>query len=89
MVHRQQHETISLKQEKQYIHDINQMKRLREQLSSKRASEEKIDEALSQRDEVEVKLKVIFYPQFEHNLKLMYLLNIIPFNVLMFVTFCM
>ena len=83
MVHRQQHETISLKQEKQYIHDINQMKRLREQLSSKRASQEKIEEAHSQRDEVEVQLKVIFI----HSLKLMSLLYWIQPNVLVFITF--
>ncbi|ONK68744.1 uncharacterized protein A4U43_C05F15500 [Asparagus officinalis] len=57
MAHRQQHETISLKQEKQYIHDINQMKRLREQLSSKAAPQEQIDEALNQKEEVEGRFK--------------------------------
>ncbi|ONK81877.1 uncharacterized protein A4U43_C01F33780 [Asparagus officinalis] len=57
MVHRQQHETMSLKQEKQYISDIKQMKRLREQLSLRKAPQEQIEEALNQRDEIETQFK--------------------------------
>ncbi|KAJ6833087.1 trichohyalin [Iris pallida] len=57
MVHRQQHETIDLKQEKYYIREINQLKRLREQLSLKKAPQEEIDKALAQRAEVYTRLE--------------------------------
>ncbi|KAJ6793171.1 trichohyalin [Iris pallida] len=59
MVHRQQHETIDLKQEKHYIREINQLKRLREQLSVKKVPQKEIDEALGQKVEVYTHLEIL------------------------------
>lgn len=53
-----QHETLPLKEEKQFIREIKQLKQLREQLSSNMGSQDEIKEALQQREEIEERLKV-------------------------------
>lgn len=58
MEHVMQHETLPLKEEKQFIREIKQLKQLREQLSSNMGSQDEIQQALDQRQEVEERLKV-------------------------------
>ncbi|CAA0824390.1 Unknown protein [Striga hermonthica] len=53
-----QHETLQLKEEKQLIREIKQLKQLREQLSSNMGSQDEIKQALEQREEVEERLKI-------------------------------
>ncbi|KAL2529788.1 titin-like protein [Forsythia ovata] len=57
MEHVMQHETLPLKEEKQFIREIKQLKQLREQLSSNMGSQDEIQQALDQREEVEERLK--------------------------------
>ncbi|KAL2497443.1 Uncharacterized protein Adt_22994 [Abeliophyllum distichum] len=52
-----QHETLPLKEEKQFIREIKQLKQLCEQLSSNMGSQDQIQQALNQREEVEERLK--------------------------------
>ncbi|KAL2505925.1 CAP-Gly domain-containing linker protein 1 [Abeliophyllum distichum] len=59
MEHVMQHETLPLKEEKQFIREIKQLKQLREQLSSNMGSQDEIQQALNQREEVEERLKVL------------------------------
>ncbi|CAA2995479.1 Hypothetical predicted protein [Olea europaea subsp. europaea] len=59
MEHVMQHETLPLKEEKQFIREIKQLKQLREQLSSNMGSQDEIQQALDQRQEVEERLKVL------------------------------
>ncbi|KAL2499426.1 proton pump interactor 1 [Abeliophyllum distichum] len=58
MEHVMQHETLPLKEEKQFIREIKQLKQLCEQLSSNMGSQDQIQQALNQREEVEERLKV-------------------------------
>lgn len=53
-----QHETLPLKEEKQFIREIKQLKQLREQLSTNMGSQDEIKKALEQRQETEERLKV-------------------------------
>ncbi|KAK6160886.1 hypothetical protein DH2020_004267 [Rehmannia glutinosa] len=59
MEHMIQHETLPLKEEKQLIREIKQLKQLREQLSSNMGSQDEIKQALEQREEVEERLKIL------------------------------
>ncbi|KAL2480397.1 CAP-Gly domain-containing linker protein 1 [Abeliophyllum distichum] len=52
-----QHETLPLKEEKQFIREIKQLKQLCEQLSSNMGSQDQIQQALNQREEVQDRLK--------------------------------
>ncbi|KAL8058885.1 hypothetical protein ABFX02_03G051000 [Erythranthe guttata] len=54
-----QHETLPLKEEKQLIREIKQLKQIREQLSSNIGSQDEINQALEQREEVEERLKIL------------------------------
>ncbi|XP_073283301.1 uncharacterized protein [Primulina huaijiensis] len=54
--HMIQHETLPLKEEKQFIHEIKQ---LREQLSSSKCSQNEIQQALEQREQAEERLKTL------------------------------
>lgn len=58
MEHMIQHETLPLKEEKQLIREIKQLKQLREQLSSNMGSQDEIKQAIEQRGQVEERLKV-------------------------------
>lgn len=55
-----QHETLPLKEEKQFIREIKQLKQIREQLSSNMSSEDQVQQDMNQRDQVEEHLKVLF-----------------------------
>ncbi|XP_075515893.1 uncharacterized protein LOC142550701 [Primulina tabacum] len=57
--HMIQHETLPLKEEKQLIHEIKQLKQLREQLSSSNCSQSEIQQALEQREQAEERLKTL------------------------------
>lgn len=61
MEHMIQHETLPLKEEKSYIREIKQLKQTREQLSSSLGSQEDIQEAIDQKDQVEERLKVLIF----------------------------
>ncbi|KAL3505531.1 hypothetical protein ACH5RR_035372 [Cinchona calisaya] len=54
-----QHETLPLKEEKQFIREIKQLKQLREQLSSNIGSQDEVQQALIERDKNEVLLKIL------------------------------
>ncbi|KAL3639840.1 hypothetical protein CASFOL_014808 [Castilleja foliolosa] len=57
--HMIQHETLPLKEEKQLIREIKQLKQYREQLSSNMGSKGEIKQALEQKEEVEERLKIL------------------------------
>ncbi|KZV37046.1 hypothetical protein F511_11992 [Dorcoceras hygrometricum] len=57
--HMIQHETLPLKEEKQLINEIKQLKHLREQLSSSNCSQNEIEQALEQREQAEERLKIL------------------------------
>ncbi|KAH7846259.1 hypothetical protein Vadar_011826 [Vaccinium darrowii] len=59
MEHMIQHETLPLKEEKHLIRQINQLKHLRDQLSSNMGSHDEVQQALDQRDQNEEKLKIL------------------------------
>ncbi|CAA0824389.1 Unknown protein [Striga hermonthica] len=59
MEHAIQHETLSLKEEKQFIREMKQLKQLREQLPANLGSQDEIKQALEQRHEAEVRLKIL------------------------------
>lgn len=59
MEHMIQHETLPLKEEKQFIREIKQLKQLREQLSSNIGSQDEVQQALKKRDEFEERLKIL------------------------------
>ncbi|KAK4389982.1 Proton pump-interactor 1 [Sesamum angolense] len=59
MEHMIQHETLPLKEEKQLIREIKQLKQLREQLSSNMGTQDEIKQALEQREEIEDRLKIL------------------------------
>ncbi|XP_021646403.2 uncharacterized protein LOC110639671 isoform X2 [Hevea brasiliensis] len=54
-----QHETLPLKEEKNYIREIKQLKQIREQLSSSLGNQEDVLEAIDQKDQVEERLKLL------------------------------
>lgn len=56
-----EHETLPLKEEKQFIREIKQLKQLREQLSSSLGKQDEVQEALDQKDHVEQSSKVVFF----------------------------
>lgn len=62
MEHMIQHETLPLKEEKHLIRQINQLKHLRDQLSSNMGSQDEVQQALDQREQNEEKLKVCVLP---------------------------
>ncbi|KAJ4830907.1 hypothetical protein Tsubulata_039028, partial [Turnera subulata] len=55
--HMIQHETLSLKEEKQYIREINELKQKQEQLSSNIASQDELQKAMDQKDQAGERLK--------------------------------
>ncbi|XP_073277030.1 uncharacterized protein [Primulina huaijiensis] len=57
--HKIQHETLPLKEEKLFIHEIKRLKQLREQLSSSNCSQSEIQQALEQREQAEERLKTL------------------------------
>lgn len=59
MEHAIQHETLPLKEEKQLIREIKQLKQLREQLSSSMGKQDDVQEAIDQKDQIEERLKVL------------------------------
>ncbi|KAF3446951.1 hypothetical protein FNV43_RR12131 [Rhamnella rubrinervis] len=59
MEHMIEHETLPLREEKQLIREIKQLKQLREQLSSSIGKQEEIRQALDQKDQIEERLKVL------------------------------
>ncbi|KAI8003529.1 Proton pump-interactor 1 [Camellia lanceoleosa] len=59
MEHMIQHETLPLKEEKQFIREIKQLKLHREQLSSNMGSRDEVQQALDQRDQIEERLKIL------------------------------
>ncbi|KAK9270106.1 hypothetical protein L1049_025680 [Liquidambar formosana] len=57
MEHMIEHETLPLKEEKQFIREIKQLKQHREQLSSSMGRQDEVQQALDQRDQIEGRLK--------------------------------
>lgn len=53
-----QHETLQLREEKELIREIKQLKQLGEQLSCNMGSQSEIQQALEQREDAEEHLKV-------------------------------
>lgn len=60
MEHAMQHETLDLKEEKKYLHEMRQLKQLREQLSSNMGRQDDVQQALDQKDQIEERMKVVF-----------------------------
>jgi len=58
MEHKIQHETLHLKEEKQLVREIKQMKNLKDQLYGNAQKQEEIKQALDQKEQVEEHLKV-------------------------------
>ncbi|GFS38168.1 hypothetical protein Acr_00g0056100 [Actinidia rufa] len=59
MEHVMQHETVSLKEEKQLIRELKQLKQLREELSSNMGSQDEVQQALDQRDQIEERQQIL------------------------------
>ncbi|KAG1363283.1 putative Subtilisin-like protease SBT3.6 [Cocos nucifera] len=59
MDHEFQHSTMGLKEEKQHLHNIKQLRHLREQLSSIMGTKSEIDMAFDQRDQIEEHFKTL------------------------------
>ncbi|KAI3816241.1 hypothetical protein L1987_15934 [Smallanthus sonchifolius] len=59
MEHMIQHETLLLKDEKQFIREIKQLKNLRDQLASNMGSSEEIQQAIDQKDHNEERMKTL------------------------------
>lgn len=59
MEHKIQHETLHLKEEKQLVREIKQMKNLKDQLYGNAQKQEEIKQALDQKEQVEEHLKVL------------------------------
>jgi len=64
MEHMIQHETLCLKDEKQFIREIKQLKTLRDQLASNMGSQDEVQQALDQKDQNEERMKVGYLLQF-------------------------
>lgn len=60
MEHAIQHETLPLREEKQLIREIKQLKQLREQLSSNMGRQDDVQQALDQKEQIEERFKVQF-----------------------------
>ncbi|KAJ8475531.1 hypothetical protein OPV22_019258 [Ensete ventricosum] len=54
-----QHETMPLKEEKQYIHELKQLRHQRDQLTSILGSKAEINEALNQREQIDERFKIL------------------------------
>ncbi|CAD5178975.1 unnamed protein product [Musa acuminata subsp. malaccensis] len=54
-----QHETMPLKEEKQYIHELKQLRHQRDQLTSNLGSQAEIDEAFNQREQIDKRFKIL------------------------------
>ncbi|URE12999.1 proton pump interactor [Musa troglodytarum] len=54
-----QHETMPLKEEKQYIHELKQLRHQRDQLTSNLGSKAEIDEAFNQREQIDERFKIL------------------------------
>ncbi|KAH7523349.1 uncharacterized protein LOC107416050 [Ziziphus jujuba] len=59
MEHMIEHETLPLREEKQLIREIKQLKQLREQLSLSIGKQDEIQQALGRKDQIEERLKVL------------------------------
>ncbi|KZV43086.1 microtubule-associated protein futsch [Dorcoceras hygrometricum] len=59
MEHMIQHETLPLREEKELIRDIKQLKQFREQLSCNMGSQSEIQQALDQREDAEERVKIL------------------------------
>ncbi|XP_034675680.1 microtubule-associated protein futsch isoform X2 [Vitis riparia] len=59
MEHAIEHETLPLKEEKQLIRDIKQLRNVREQLSSNLGRQEEVQQALDQKSQVEEQSKIL------------------------------
>ncbi|KAJ9673205.1 hypothetical protein PVL29_023047 [Vitis rotundifolia] len=59
MEHAIEHETLPLKEEKQLIRDIKQLRNVREQLSSNMGRQEEVQQALDQKSQVEEQSKIL------------------------------
>ncbi|XP_021287912.1 calponin homology domain-containing protein DDB_G0272472 isoform X2 [Herrania umbratica] len=57
MEHMIQHETLPLKEEKQLVREINQLKQVRDQLSSNRGRHDEVQQGSDQKEETEKRLK--------------------------------
>ncbi|XP_075494914.1 uncharacterized protein LOC142532523 [Primulina tabacum] len=57
--HMIQHESLPLREEKELIREIKQLKQLREQLSCNMGSQSEIQQALEQREDAEERLKIL------------------------------
>lgn len=56
-----EHETLPLKEEKQLLREIKQLKQFREQLSSNMGKQDELKEALEQKEQTEEGLKVLTF----------------------------
>lgn len=61
MEHKIAHESLPLKEEKQFIRDIKQLKQLREQFSSSMGKQDDVKQAFDQKDQIEERLKVCLF----------------------------
>ncbi|XP_044509953.1 trichohyalin-like isoform X2 [Mangifera indica] len=59
MEHKIAHESLPLKEEKQFIRDIKQLKQLREQFSSSMGKQDDVKQAFDQKDQIEERLKLL------------------------------
>lgn len=59
MEHRIAHETLPLKEEKQIIREIKQLKQRREQIFSSIGEHDEVQLAFDQKDQIEEKMKVV------------------------------
>lgn len=66
MEHMIQHETLSLKDEKNLIREIKQLRTLREQLASNMGSQDEIQQAMDQKDQTEEHMRVCVYHIIQH-----------------------
>ncbi|XP_024174859.1 calponin homology domain-containing protein DDB_G0272472 isoform X2 [Rosa chinensis] len=57
MEHTMAHETLPLKEEKQYIRDIKQLKQRRDQLSYSLSKQDEVQQSLDQKDHIEQRIK--------------------------------
>nr|KJB13687.1 hypothetical protein B456_002G089100 [Gossypium raimondii] len=58
MEHMIQHETMPLKDEKQFIHQIKQFKQTRERISSSMSKQDEVQQGLDQKDQIKERMKV-------------------------------
>ncbi|XP_038703692.1 uncharacterized protein LOC119999940 [Tripterygium wilfordii] len=59
MEHKLQHETLTLKEEKLLIREMKQLKQQREQVSSTMGTQEEVQEAIDQKEDIEERLKFL------------------------------